>query len=317
MRILVTGANGFVGSALCEEFSRRGYQVHGAVRAVDELALASAPLVSIGDIGADTDWGAAVRDIDTVVHIAARVHVDSGESDQALADFRRVNCAATKALAKQAAQAGVRRLVFISSAKVNGDATANAPFTEIDPPRPLDAYAISKFEAERALAEVASQTGLEVVIVRPPLVYGPGVKANFRNLLRAVDRGFPLPLRGIDNRRSLIYLGNLIDVVARCVEHPDAAGKTYLVSDGEDVSTPELIRRLASAMNRPALLFSLPQPLMKLAAMASGRGDAITRLTESLQLDSSRIRNELNWTPPYTMRQGLHETVRWYRQAAT
>jgi nucleoside-diphosphate-sugar epimerase len=304
MRILVTGANGFVGRALCGHLGTLGHVVVSAVRCASGLADEAV----VGDIDGATDWAATLAACDVVVHLAARVHVMDDTAHDPLALYRAINTAATLNLARQAAQAGIKRFVYISSIKVNGEGR-DEPYRETDVPAPGDAYAISKWEAEQGLQRIARETGLEVVILRPPLVYGPGVKANFRQLLRTVERGWPLPLGAIRNRRSLLYLGNFVDAIRVCVEHPAAAGQTFLLDDGQAVSTPELIRAVASAMHRPARLLSVPAGLLRLAGGMTGKGAAVSRLTGSLYVDSRTIRERLGWTPPYSMQDGLATTV--------
>ena len=309
--VLVTGANGFIGSALCVALQAAGIGVRRALRE----ALPGVPDVfPIGEIGPGTDWSAALAGIPCVVHLAARTHVLQETAADPLAEYRRVNVEGTRRLAQQAARAGVRRLVFLSSIKVNGE-SAGRPITEDDPPHPEDAYGISKWEAEQALHRVSAETGLEVVILRPPLVYGPGVKGNFRRLLDVVARGWPLPLASIRNRRSLIYVGNLADAIVAAIATPQAAGKTWLASDGEDVSTPDLVREIGRALGKDAWLFPCPVGLLKAAAALAGKGPEAARLAASLQLDCSRIRRELLWRTPYSLSEGLQETARWYHTA--
>ena len=312
--VLVTGANGFVGQALCKKMASNGWQVWGTVRSAKQVA--SLPLgvqaVQIELIAADTDWSDAFAGVDAVVHLAARVHVMNDTVSDPLSAFRQINVAGTERLARMAATNGVKRFVYISSIKVNGEGSYK-PFTEHDLPAPEDPYGISKWEAEQVLHRIAKDTGLEVVILRPPLIYGPGVKANFFSLLKLIDRAILLPLSSINNLRSLIYVGNLVDAINACITHPMAIGQTYLVSDGEDVSTPELIRRVAAALGRPARLFPIPPFLMRFAGTLFGKKDAVERLVSSLTIDSSKIRKELGWKPPYTMEQGLRETTTWFR----
>jgi nucleoside-diphosphate-sugar epimerase len=269
-------------------------------------------IIQVGDIGPTTDWGAALAGMDCVVHLAARTHVIHDTASDPLAEYRRINLDATAALARAAAAAGVRRLVFLSSIKVNGERTASTPFTEDDVPRPEDAYGTSKWEAEQALWKIAAETKLEVVVLRAPLVYGPGVKGNFLKLMNAVAHGIPLPLASLHNHRSLIYVGNLVAALISCIERPAAAGKTFLVADDGDISTPELIRAMATALGTPARLVSFPPALLYTAAALFGKTAAVSRLAGSLQLDSSRIRHVLGWQPEYTLKQGLAETARWY-----
>src|SRR3990167_2610644 len=248
--VLVTGANGFVGRALCREMLRQGWQVSAAVRAPCQLPVAVAT-VSVGAIDGETNWADALREVDVVIPLAARVHVMSYMAADPLAEFLKVNAQGTANLARQAAAAGVKRLVYVSYIKVNGEQTSETqPFAESDPPDPQDAYAVSKWQAEQAFHGVGHETGLEVVIVRTPLVYGPGVKGNFIRLLAAVDKGIPMPLAGVRNKRSLIYLDNLAGALILCASHPAAAGKTYLVRDGEDVSIPELVRQIAAGLGK-------------------------------------------------------------------
>ncbi len=312
MRLLVTGANGFVGHALCVEALRRGLSVKGAMRSAGELPPGVEPVV-VGPIDGETDWVEALRGADVVIHLAARVHVMKDTAADPLAEFLRVNLQGTEQLARQAAQAGVKRLVYVSSIKVNGEqATETQPFVEADKPDPQDAYGISKWQAEQALQRIAHETGLEFVIVRPPLVYGPNVKGNFLKLLQAVDKGLPLPLAGANKPRSMIYVGNLVDVLIACATHPAAAGQTYLVSDGMDVSTAELAEYISLHMGRPNRWFYLPLPWLKMFGTFFGVGGQIDRLTSSLCVDSDRIQKQLGWRPPFTLDEGIHATVAWY-----
>jgi nucleoside-diphosphate-sugar epimerase len=253
-----------------------------------------------------------LQGVSAVVHLAARVHVMADDAEDPLREFRRINRDWTERLARAAALQGVRRFVYLSSIKVNGERSAR-PFTEQDQPNPQDPYGISKWEAEQALARVSSQTGLEIVVIRSPLVYGPGVGGNFLQLLNIIRRGIPLPLASAQNRRSLIYRGNLIDALLRCAKDVRAAGQTYLVGDGEDLSTPELIRRLAKALGMPPRLWPLPLAVLRWIGSVVGKQAMIDRLLGSLQIDSSKIRQELDWRPPYAVDQGLSETVAWYR----
>jgi len=243
-----------------------------------------------------------------VVHLAARVHMMRERSQDPLALYRETNTEATLNLARQAAEAGVRRFVFISTIKVNGEGR-DEPYREADAPAPLDAYAISKWEAEQGLQRIAQETGLEVVILRPPLLYGPGVKANFLRLLRMVARGWPLPLGAVRNRRSLLYLGNFVDAIRLCVEHPGAAGQTFLLDDGKPVSTPDVARALARAMNRPARLLAVPVGVLQFVGTLLGKRAELARLTGSHYVDSSAIRSRLGWKPPFSMDEGLAATV--------
>ncbi|ODU14638.1 MAG: NAD-dependent dehydratase [Thiobacillus sp. SCN 64-35] len=310
MKVLVTGASGFVGRELCVTLLRSGHSVRGALRQIEGrvVLLEGVEPVAVGAINAATDWKAALAGCDTVVHLAARVHVMDYMTSDPLAEFREVNSGGTLNLSSQAAHAGVKRFVFVSTVKVNGEGRDD-PYRETDPPAPEDAYAISKWEAEQGLRRVAQETGMEVVILRPPLVYGPAVKANFLQLMRTVERGWPLPLGAIRNRRSLLYLGNLVDAIRVCVEHPAAAGQTFLLDDGEPISTTGLVRALARAMGRPARLLAVPVGVLELAGALLGKRAAVMRLVGSLYVDSSAIRTRLDWTPPYSMEEGLAATV--------
>lgn len=311
--VLVTGATGFVGRVLCERLLAQGFRVRGTLLASENASslVVGVDPAAVGSLGPDTRWGNALAGVDTIIHLAARVHIMDDTATDPLTEFRRVNVEGTARLAREAALAGVRRLVFISSVKVNGEEAA-APYSPESSPSPSDPYGISKWEAEKVLRTIEVATGLEVVAVRPPLVYGPGVKANFLTMLKIISRGIPLPFASIKNRRSLIYVGNLADALTECAVQQEAAGKTYLVSDGEDVSTPDLIRLIARALGVQVRLLPLPFPLMKLAGRLAGKNSAVTRLTGSLTVDSSKIRQDLGWAPPYTMDDGLRLTAEWF-----
>ena len=309
--VLVTGASGFVGRALCAALGMQGHLVRAASRMPAGRTLS--PTFAVGDIGPDTDWTAAVTGCDAVVHLAAHVHVMSRQADDAAGNFHRVNVEGSENLARQAARAGVRRFVFLSSVKVNGETSVERAFVESDPIMPMDAYGLSKAEAEKRLRSISLETGMEVVILRPPLVYGPGVKANFLSLLRAVDSGVPLPFSSISNLRSLVYIGNLVDALGACLVHPAAANRTFVVSDDHDVSTPQLIREVAAALGKKSLLFPFPPAMLRGASLFMGRAEQIARLTGSLQIDVSSIKATLSWQPPFSLQQGLTDTVSWYR----
>ena len=313
-RILITGAAGFVGKALCPALAAAGHEL---TLADQDWRAATPPvtgarLCAVPDIGPDTDWREALDGNDAVVHLAARVHVMDERAADPLAAFRHVNSEGTRRLAEEAAACKIRRLVFISTVKVNGEATAAEPFRAGDPAAPQDAYGLSKFEAERALFDTAERTGLEVVVLRPPLVYGPGVRGNFLSLLNLCHRAPPLPLAAIDNRRSLLYVGNLAAAVRACLDHPAAAGRVFLARDGEDVSTPALIRAVAAALGRPARLFPVPPPLLRVAGRVAGKSATVARLLDSLAVDDGEIRGDLDWKPPFTLTQGLQETAAWF-----
>ena len=313
IRFLVTGANGFVGHALCNLLLQHGHDVRGAVRHSGVMLPSGITRVVVGEINGQTDWTAALAEVDIIIHLAARVHVMHESSQDALGEFRRTNVAGTEKLACSATVSGVKRMVFVSSIKVNGEETlAGHQFNEYDIPMPRDPYGISKWEAEQALRRVERETNLEVVVVRPPLVYGVGVKGNFVQMLNVLAKGIPLPLASVRNLRSLIYIGNFVDALEKCATHPAAAGKTYLVSDGEDVSTPELLGQLGEAMGHRARLISCSPELLKLAGRLFGKSAKIDRLVSSLQVDCSKLRRELNWNPPFTLQQGLKATADSY-----
>jgi len=269
--------------------------------------------VEIGSIDANTEWETAVCGIDTIVHLAARVHVMDDINSDPITAFRDINVAGTKRLAQIAESKKVRRFVFVSSIKVNGEGRSD-PYTTEDYPSPVDPYAISKFEAEKELHRIADNTGLEVVILRPPLVYGPEVKANFLKLIKIVDRGIPLPLAMVKNHRSMIYLKNLVDAILLCTIHPEAAGQTFLLSDGKDISTAELVQKISFALGKPSRLWSVSPYILRLLAKMTGQSKTVNRLLDTLIVDCSKIRTELDWTPPYSMKEGLEETANWYLQ---
>jgi len=312
-KVLVTGASGFVGRPLCKALSDRGHQVRAAMRTHGQLSAAGETVI-VGAIDGETDWSAALNGVDAVIHLAARVHVMKDTAGDPLAEFLKVNLYGTSNLAQQAANAGVKRFVYVSSVKVNGEqTTVNRPFAESDEPDPQDPYGISKWRAEQDMQRIAHETGLEVVIVRPPLVYGPDVKGNFIRLLAAIDRGIPLPLACANNARSLVYVGNLVDALIACATHPAAAGQTYLVSDGDDVSTAMLVDLIARSLGRNSRAFRFPPVLLRAVATLLGRAEQMDRLFGSLRVNDGKLRRELAWVAPFTLEQGLRATADWYR----
>ncbi|WP_436156320.1 NAD-dependent epimerase/dehydratase family protein [Polaromonas sp. LjRoot131] len=314
-KVLVTGANGFIGQALCATLSSQGCQVRAAVRKKNGNGQAALPdCWAMGDVDEHTEWAPALAGMDSVVHLAARVHQMRDTVANPLAEFRRVNVDLTLNLARQAAKAGVRRFVFISSVKVNGETTVvGQPFTADDSPAPIDAYGISKFEAEQALVRLAAETGLEVVIVRPVLVYGPGVKANFHEMMRWVLKGVPLPLGGLDNQRSFVAIDNVVDLISVCLRHPQAANQVFLVSDGEDLTVSDLLRRTAAALGRPARLLPVPMFLLRIAGRLFGKEPVIQRLCDTLQVDIGKTQRLLGWTPPLSVDAALWKTAQQLR----
>jgi nucleoside-diphosphate-sugar epimerase len=312
--MLVTGASGFVGRAVCTRALSLGFGVRGSHRSPGSSGLVPAGVekLRIPSIDHKADWSRALEGVSAVVHLAGRVHVPKDIDGNSLAAFREVNTFGTERLARTAAAVGVQRFIYVSTIKVNGEQTLTMPFTERDPPCPEDAYAISKWESEQALHRIGNTCGLEIVILRPPLVYGGGVGANFLRLLRLIHRCIPLPFASVSNRRSFIYVKNLADAILASAVHPKATGQTFCVSDGEDVSTPELIRRIAHAMEVPSRMFWFPPSLLNAVAGIAGKSAEVCRLLGSLTTDSSKFRFETGWIPRYTLSQGLAETIEWY-----
>jgi len=311
-RVLVTGANGFIGQKLCKILSNE-YIVRAVSRNIDSKSIQSAyEYVSIIDINPNTCWIEALMNVDIVVHLAARVHVMNDKVKDPLGEFRKVNLHGTMNLAKQAVDAGVKRFIYISSIKVNGESSLNGVFNESDLPLPVDPYGISKYEAESGLFQLAEDTGMEVVCIRPPLVYGPGVKANFHNLMKWLKRGVPLPFGSIHNKRSLVSLDNLLDLILTCLEHPAAKNQVFLVSDGVDLSTTELFERVSFALRKKSRL--LPVNEKKLVSFLNfmGKKDLALRLCGSLQVDISKAKKLLDWTPPISVDDGLRQTAQYF-----
>lgn len=301
----VTGATGFIGDSLCNslrlqpDVSLRRFVRHPPIQPED---------VEVEAIGPSTQWGSSLRGLDALVHCAAHVHKMGG--DESLASYRSINTEGTLTLAKAAAHAGVKRFIFVSSVKVMGEASpASHPFRISDVPQPIDPYGVSKWEAEQGLWDFSRQTEMQMVVVRPPLVYGPGVRANFHQLMKWIAKGIPMPFCGIHNKRSLVSLPNLVSLIETCVHHPRAPGNSFFASDGQDLSTGELIKALALAMGRPSRCFPVPASLLNLSASLMGRKDTMARLTQSLQVDIVHTRDTLNWAPVTSMEQGMALTV--------
>jgi nucleoside-diphosphate-sugar epimerase len=316
-RVVVTGANGFIGRGVLKGLHAHGIPVLGTVRLLqggDEEAK-NMDLVPVGDLGPETNWEGVLTNAKAVIHLAGLAHILTETSPDLLAAYRLVNVAGTERLARSAARLGVKRFIYLSSIGVNGNTSSFIPATEGDQPAPHNAYARSKWEAEQILQGIGRDTGMEIVIVRPPLVYGPGVKANFLALMRLVDRGVVLPFGKVDNLRSLLGLDNLVDFLCLCLDHPKAAGQTFLVADGEDVSTPDLIRTIAAAMGKPARLLPVPPRLLWLAGRLTGRSETLNKVCGSLRLDISKARQMLGWKPIIGLSDGIENTVRWYRQS--
>lgn len=309
--VFITGATGFIGQALCVKMLEKGWRVAGAFREKSSSGDLPAGVegVQIEDIENYYDAHKNLEGIDALIHLAGRAHVMNDAAIDPLGIFRKINVVGTERLARAAAKAGVKKFIFVSSIKVNGE-SSQVPYTEKDVPMPREPYGVSKYEAEQALKSVAAETGIKTVILRPTLVYGPGVKANFESLIKLVARGLPLPLKNIHNRRSFIYLGNLTDAIFASVVHPKADGETFIVSDCMDISTPDLIRLIASAMGKKDALFSLPPILLKALAKIVGKGEEMERLVGSLFVDTRKIRKLLDWKPPFTLEEGIKETVR-------
>lgn len=310
LKILLTGASGFVGAGLLQRLLDDKCELTAVVRQPIAGLREAVSQVLVTAIDGAADYAAPLIGVDAVIHLAARVHVMHDTSADPLAAFRNVNVAGTLNLARQAAAAGVKRFVFVSSVKVNGEVThPGEAFTAADVPNPQDAYGRSKYEAELALRQLAMETGMDVVIVRPPLVYGPGVRANFAALLKVVQRGWPLPLGAVRNQRSLVGLDNLVDFVVTCISHPNAANQTFMVSDGHDLSTAELVRGMARAARVPARLLPVPVWALQTVAAWLGKGDAVQRLCGNLQVDISKAKIILDWTPPFSVDEGLRRTA--------
>lgn len=309
--ILLTGATGFVGGAILKRLhAENKYSVMVAVREGARDTIKNVPQIRIESFDGDTKWEGHFANVDVIIHSAARVHVMNDVETDPLAAFRKVNVEGTMNLARQAANAGIRRFIFISSIKVNGEGTEHGvAYTADDIPAPRDPYGISKMEAEQGLRKLAADTAMEVVIIRPVLVYGPGVKANFLNMMRWLDKGIPLPFGAIHNSRSLVAIDNLVDLIVTCIDHPAAANQTFLVSDGEDLSTTVLLSKMAKALNKPARLIPIPSWMLQGVAALVGKKGLSQRLCGSLRVDISKTRSLLGWTPPRSVDEALANTA--------
>ncbi len=316
--VLVTGANGFVGRVVCARLAEAGYTAVAGLRNRQQWPIMREAVPAIrsyrilGDLRSPVDQQDALEGIDTVVHLAGRVHVMRESASDLLEEFRASNVVGTRRLALAASEDNVRRFVFVSTAKVNGETTEDVPFSESDSCNPRDHYALSKYEAEKELRCIGERTGMEVVIVRPPLVYGPGVRANFLRLLWVANLAMPLPIPDTGNRRSLVGVQNLADFLVQCVSHKGAANQTFLISDGEDISTRDLIAKLGQALGRKTHFLPFPAAGMRMAGKLLGREDEVSRLLDSLSIDSTKARSLLGWVPPVTLSAGLEATAQWY-----
>ncbi len=310
MNVLVTGATGFVGGAVvCKLIDDGSDAVRAAVRQLSDKLPDAVAQLCVGDLAAGTSYTQALQGVDVVIHAAARVHVMSDDATDPLTEFRKVNVDGTLNLARQAARAGVKRFIFISSIKVNGEETGNQPFRPDDNIDTKDPYGLSKWEAEQGLFKLAEETGMEVVVIRPPLIYGPGVKANFEKMIGWVNKGVPLPLGSVHNQRSLLALDNLVSFILHCMYHPNAANEVFLIADAEDVSTTELLRKVAHALGKKACLLPVPEQLMRMLARLLGKQDIVNRLFGSLQVDSSKACEMLGWEPVTTMNAQLKKMM--------
>jgi len=314
--ILITGANGFIGKPLCRSLVNKGFRVTGTIRSLeaDHVSTLGLNLHETGDLEYYEKWPELLAGVDAVIHLAARVHVMGAAGAAALESYRQANVTVTEKLLRAATAAGVRRFVFLSSVKAIGEGGVDA-YSEDTRPEPTDPYGVSKLEAEQTVQAIGRETGIETVILRLPLVYGPYVRANFLKLMQLVDGGVPLPLASVRNSRSMIFIGNLVDALQVCLQHEQAAGQNFMVSDGEDFSTPGLIRSIAGAMGRKARLLACPPFFLKLVGTMCGKGQVVQRLLGSLSVDSSKIRSQLDWVPPYLTKDGIAETVAWYKSS--
>ena len=309
-KVLITGANGFIGRALTNLLLEKGYDIVAASRELNTDFSSTVTPFRVSDLS-NQNWSDALEQTDCIIHLAGRVHILNESIINPLEEFYKINTLGTLNLAQQAVKSNVKRFIFISSIGVNGNQTLK-PFREQDTPSPVDPYAISKHQAEQGLKKIAKETGLEVVIIRPPLVYGKNAPGNFKRLIDIVYKSIPLPLGAINNKRSLIYIDNLVDLIANCVEHPKASNQTFLVSDDNDISTTDLIKNIAKALNRKIILIPIPMPVIKIIARIFGKQNAIQKLCGSLQIDISHTKKTLDWKPPYTFNTGMQEVANAY-----
>ena len=308
MTILVTGASGFIGRSLCARFASDRIDFLGTTRR--DLDCSGYRCASVGNIDGATNWTSVLDGVEVIVHLAARVHIMSDDAEFPRNEYTRVNVDGTRRLAECASKAGVKRIIFLSTVKVLGEKTETRPFHYSDEPAPVDPYAESKLGAERSLRQIEKQTGLEVVVIRPPLVYGPGVGGNIARMIEYIRSGLWLPLGRIENKRSLLAVANLCDVVSICLDHPDAAGKTFLISDGSDISTTDLIKAIAQEMGKPSRLIPVPERVLKVCGRIVGRTADVRRLCDSLQVDISYTKELLGWSPRFTIEDELRHVVR-------
>lgn len=312
--MLITGANGFLGQKLCKDMLQQGWRVKAATRSLDSIIEGVEPAI-VGSIDGETRWVDVLGNVDTVVHLAAHAHIIHDEATDSLAEFRAVNVDGTLNLARQAVKAGIKRFLFLSTIGVNGNATHGVPFDELSKPAPYSGYTTSKYEAEQGLQEIASKSSMEVVIIRSPLVYGPNAPGNFARLINLTSKSYPLPLGAIRNQRSIISIYNLIDFIVTCIDEPQAANQIFMVSDGEDLSTTELICRLAAALNVPTRLLPVPQKFLKACFVLLGKGSLAQQLCGSLQVDITKAVKMLDWNPPVSVNEGLRHTAEYFLQS--
>ncbi|MFL2780608.1 MAG: NAD-dependent epimerase/dehydratase family protein [Rhodospirillales bacterium] len=315
-KILITGATGFIATPLIRALREQGHILSGTTRKTGVFSGTNGiPLHKVPEISENTDWSNIISGAEVVIHLAARVHIMKDQSRNPIEAFRRVNTLGTKSLALQAANAGIKRFIFLSTVKVAGETSPIDGFKESGPISPNDPYSISKYEAEQELLKIAQSSSMEVVIIRPPLVYGPNVKGNFLSLLKLAKKNYPLPLNSINNKRSLIFVDNLTDAITKAVDHPKAANKIFFLSDEENLSTTELINKISRAFGTKARIFNIPQKYLILLGKITGNTAIIKRLTQTLTVDSTRIKSDLNWSPPFQSDVGIEKTVNWYNRS--